>query len=165
MKKILILLSITIFSLLFCSGCGNFSPRLKQRINNGNGRINQLENLANSMKAEIGKLQTQTDIQDSQIGQMQQGLVNNQSNFENSGVQILSGNGGLLVALFAMFAITILCLHYRNVAKLQEKTANILAERIANREDPELEDLVFQAAMHTNVEENILLVMKKYQKH
>ena len=59
---------------LFMSGCGNLSPRQQQEIDNQNGRIGEIENLANSIKAEVGTLHTQNDIQDSEIGQMQQGL-------------------------------------------------------------------------------------------
>jgi hypothetical protein len=148
---------------IFISGCGNLSPRQQQDIDNQNGKIGEIENLANSMKAEVGNLKTQNDIQDSEIGQMQQGLANWQSNYENSGVQIFSGPGGIMVALIGLLVVSTIAVHYRGASKKHEKTSEILAERIINRDDPQLEDEVFQAAMFTDVEENVLKVMKKHK--
>ena len=148
-------------ALLFLPGCGNMSPRQQQEIDNQNGKIGEIENMANSMKAEIGNLKSQNEIQDSQIGQMQQGLANWQSNYENSGVQIFSGPGGLIVALVGIMAVSVLAFHYRNSSKRSEKTTEILAANIKSQNDPWLEDQVFQAAMFTDVEEDILKVMTK----
>jgi hypothetical protein len=162
MKK-LILTIIAAYCLTILPGCGNLSPRQKQEIDNQNGKIGNIENMANSMKAEIGKLQAQNDIQDSRLDRFQQGLLNMQSNNENSGIQIFSGPGGLVVACVGFLIVGIVAMHYRSLAKMHEKTANILAERIVSMNDPMLIDAVFQAAMHTNVEENILRVIKKHQ--
>lgn len=161
MHKTVLILSIILFTAL--PGCGNLSPRQEQKIDNTDGKIGNLENLANSMKAEIGKVQTQNEIQDSKIGQMQQGLANYQSNYENTGVQILSGPGGIIVSILAITSAVILILHYRRIAKIQEKTANIMAERIISFKDPHLEDSVFSAAMYTDVEENVLNLMKRHK--
>ena len=95
---------------------------------------------------------------------MQQGLVNNQSNFENSGVQILSGPGGLIVTILGLMAAVIMALHYRRVAKIQTKTADIMAQSIAERGDPVLEDNVFRACMYTETEENVLNLIKKHKR-
>lgn len=159
-----ILAIVIAVSLTFLPGCGNLSPRQDQEIDNENGRIGNLENLANSMKIELGRVQSQNEIQDSKIGQMQQGLVNNQSNFENSGVQILSGPGGLIVTLIGLIAAVIMVLHYRRVAKIQTKTADIMAQSIVERGDPILEDHIFRACMYTNTEENILNLIKKHKR-
>lgn len=148
---------------LFMSGCGNLSPRQQQEIDNQNGRIGEIENLANSIKAEVGTLHTQNDIQDSKIGQMQQGLANYQSNYENSGVQIFSGPGGITVAILSLLVIFTIAVHYRSASKKHKKTSEILADRILNKDDPQLEDEVFQAAMFTDVEEHVLKVMTKYK--
>lgn len=157
-------LALLTAALLFLPGCGNLSPRQQQEIDNQNGRIGEIENLANSMKAEVGNLKTQNEIQDSQIGQMQQGLANYQSNFENSGVQILSGPGGITVSLIGILVLSIVAMQYRKSAKQHEKTSEILAEQITSLCDPQLEDDVFKAAMFTDVEENVLKVMTKHQR-
>jgi hypothetical protein len=150
-------------SLLFLPGCGNLSPRQEQEIDNQNGKIGEIENLANSLKAEVGKLQNQAEITDSELDRLQQGLANFQSTNDNSGVQILSGPGGIIVSLLGILSVSVLAMHWRSQSKQNEKTADILAERIVSREDPELEDEVFQAAMYTDVEENVLNLIKKHR--
>lgn len=156
-------LTLVAAATLFISGCGNLSPRQQQEIDNQNGRIGEIENLANSIKAEVGTLHTQNDIQDSEIGQMQQGLANYQSNYENSGVQIFSGPGGITVALIGLLVLSTMAVHYRGTSKKHEKTSEILADRIVSKKDPQLEDEVFQAAMFTDVEENVLKVMTRHK--
>ena len=159
MKNFLIIIAIV----TGICGCGNLSPRQQQQIDNQNGKIGEIENLANSVKVELGNLKTQNDIQDSTIGQMQQGMVNMQSNYQNSGVQILSGPGGIIITILAILASSIIAMHYRSVAKVQSKTSEILAQTIASHNNPELEENVFQAAMYTDAEENILKLMKKHK--
>lgn len=157
------LLPLVAFCALFLSGCGNFSPRQQQEIDNQNGKIGEIENMANSMKAEIGNLKQQNDIQNSQLDRMQQGMVNMQSNYDNSGVQILSGPGGLMVFIVTVLSLSIVAIYYRKSAKQNEKTANMLAEKIVEMDNPYLEDSVFRAAMYTDVEENVLRMMQKHQ--
>lgn len=161
MKRLMLI--FTVVGVLFLPGCGNLSPRQEQRINNQDGKIGEIENLANSIKAEVGNVKTQNEIQDSQIGQMQQGIVNMQSSYDNSGVQILSGPGGLIIALVGLIAVTIIALHYRGVAKVQTKTSEILAQTIAAHNDETLEDKVFLAAMYTDAEGSVLKLMDKHK--
>lgn len=158
------ILALALVCTLTLSGCRNFSPRQEQEIDNENGRIDDIENMANSMKNEMGNLETQAEIQNSKLDKIQQGLANFQTNNDNSGVQILSGPGGLIISIVAILSICVITLHYRSVAKINRQTADILAERIASREDPQLEEEVFQAAMHTPAEENMLNIMKKHKK-
>jgi len=163
MNKLFLTILATL--LLALSGCGNLSPRHDQEIDNQNGRIGDIETIQNGIKNEIGKLDQRNDIQDSQIGQMQQGFANWQSN--NSGVQILSGSGGLIFAIFAItggIVMVVFVLHYRKEAAKQAKTANILAQQIVCKEDKELVNNVFLAAMNTEVEETMLRVFEKHQK-
>lgn len=160
MKLVLV---FAIIGLMILPGCGNLSPRQDQKINNQDGKIGEIENLANSMKNELGNLKTENEIQNSKIGQMQQGMVNMQSSADNSGIQILSGSGGLIFSIISVLATTILAFHYRGVANTQTKTAEILAQTIAAYQDPQLEDNVFQAAMYTVAEENVLNLMKKHK--
>lgn len=152
-----------IILVLLISGCNNLSPRQEQKINNENGKIGEIENMANSMKAEIGNLKSQNEIQNSKIGQIQQGMVNWQSKEENNGVQILSGSGGLVVSILAIIAATVIILHYRKIAIIQEKTSEILAQSIASRNDEDLNEQVFQMALYTDAEENILHIMNKHK--
>lgn len=160
MNKLFLAISATF--LLALSGCGNLSPRLGQEIDNQNGRIDNLETIQNGIKGEIGKLENKNEIQDSQIGQMQQGFAN----YQNSGVQIFSGPGGLLFATFALVGgvvMLVITLHYRREAARQEKVASILAQQIVEKNDEELIDRVFMAALHTDVEEPVLKAFLKYQ--
>ena len=155
-------LILMLLGAMILPGCGNLSPRQQQRIDNKNGKIGEIENMANSMKAEIGNLKTQNEIANSKIGQMQQGMLNMQSKNENSGIQILSGPGGLIVSILAILAGTVVALHYRGVAKVQTQAAEILAQTIASRNDAQLTDQVFQAAMYTKAEASLLKLMTKH---
>jgi len=158
-----LILALAAVTLLTLSGCGNLSPKNQPKINN-EGKIGELDNMAGSLKAEIGKLQSQAEIQNSKLDRIQQGLVNFQSNNQNSGVQILSGSGGLLIAFVAILMGSVIAFVFHREAKKQEKTANVLADRIVSKNDPELTEQIFQAAMYTDVEENILKLIQKHQK-
>ncbi len=150
-------------TLAVATGCGNLSPRFEQRLNNENGKIDEIKNNQNGMMAEIGKLQNQAEIQNSQLEKIQQGMINFQSNNENSGVQILSGNGGLIVSCIgaaALFILAMTTLYYIGQAKLMTKTAKILADQIKAKNDEELTENVFKAAMYTDVEAQILNLVK-----
>lgn len=159
MKRIILAIAAAICIGLL-PGCGNLSPRQDQKIDNQNGRIDEIKNNQNGIMGEIGTLKNQAEIQNSKLDRIQQGLANFQSNNDNSGIQILSGPGGLVVGLVGILVVGVFLLHYRGLAKKHEKTANILAEKIVALNDPALEDAVFQAAMYTDVEENVLQIMK-----
>jgi predicted PurR-regulated permease PerM len=160
--KRLILSIVLATGMLSCAGCGNLSPRLEpkldQKIDNQNGRIGQIETLQNSIKAEVGKIQSQAEITNSQLDRIQQGLINLQQNNDNHGVQIFSGTGGLLVAVVALLGML---MYFRSTAKMHEKTASILAEKMVSLKDQQLENSVFEAVLHTNVAENMLKLIKK----
>ena len=162
MKKLLLVFAV--FGLLILPGCGNLSPRQDQKINNQDGKIGEIETLSNAMKLDLMNLKTQNEMLNNKIGQMQQGMVNMQSSSDNTGVQILSGSGGLIVSIIALLVATVITLHYKGVAKVQTKTSEILAQAIAARQDDALEENVFQAASYTAAEENILKLMTKHKK-
>lgn len=161
-----ILTIIAAVTFLALSGCGNLSPRadpkLDQKIDNQNGKIGQIESIQNGMKNEIGKLQNQAEIQNSKLDRVQQGLLNVQSN--NSGIMIFSGPGGLMAGIMIFMALGAGVIYYRRHAQIQEKTADILAEKLVMLNSPEVEDAVFTAAMHTNVAENMLSLIKNKKK-
>ena len=152
-------LTLSMLSLIFFTGCGNLSPR-GPRINNQNGTIDQLKNNQNGVIADLEALKNQQEIQNSRLDRIQQGILNLQNIYENSGVQILSGPGGTILAVIGMGCLTIVVLHYRSQSKQYEKTANILAEKLVFMGDPSLEDSIFQAAMKAKCEEKTLKVIK-----
>ena len=89
------------------------------------------------------------------------GISRKKISFPN--IQILQGDGALIM-IFSLAIIGMLLWHYRDKAKKAEKVAEILAQEIASKKDPELEDKIFLAARHTNVEANVYHLMVKVQK-
>ncbi len=156
-----------ILTVLCCSliGCGNLSPRLdpKQHIDNQNGKIGQLETIQNGIKNEMLNLKQQAEIQNSKLDHVQNGLANIQNSTQYNGIQILSGPGGLFVGLLGMIILGFMVLAYRKQALTNAKTADMLAEKIVEKEDVSLEADVFKAAMYTDMETNVLNLIKKHQ--
>ena len=114
-----------IIFIIFISGCGNFNPRLQNRIANENGKIEDIRNNQNGFMLELGKLRNEAQIQNSQLKEVQQGMLNMNnalSRNENSGIQILQGDGSLML-IFALASIGMLLFHYRNKANNNEKIA------------------------------------------
>jgi hypothetical protein len=161
----LFLATLAVTFMLALPGCGNLSPRQEQEIDNQDGRIGEIENLANSNKLELGTLQSQSEITDSELDKIQQGMLNLQNTNENSGVQILSGPGGIAIAVITVCGLILLTstVHFRGEAKKYEKTADMFAQRIVSWDDPALEDEVFQAAMYTDVEDKVLDLIKRHK--
>lgn len=146
---------------LLLTGCQNFSPRQRQEIDNRDGKINgQMDNLSNSVKAELLKLQQNDEIHNSQIDKIQKGMVNLQNNYQNNGVQILSGSGGLLFSFLTIISCLALTLFYRQKMNQSDKASSILAEKILEADDPFLKEEVFKAALYTDVENKIYKLMK-----
>lgn len=137
------------------------SPEMQQRINNQDGQIEDIRNNQNGFMLELGKLRNQTDINARDIGNMQQGLIN-QSN-QNSGVQILQGEGPI-VMMFALGTIAMLLIyHYRTRAVRGEKVVELLSDQIALYDDVHLDNNVFMSALNTNVEDDVYHAMIKSQ--
>jgi hypothetical protein len=82
---------------------------------------------------------------------------------ENSGVQILQGDGPLIL-VFGLGVIGLLLYHFRNRAVQAEKAAEILASEVARMNDPGLENNVLRAVMHTDVESNVYKLLSKHKK-
>jgi hypothetical protein len=141
-----------ILTCFFLTGCGNLSPRdnlnpkLQQDINNQQGRIDRIENNQNAIHAEIERIS----------------LINRENN--NSGVQILQGDGAL-VLIFGLVTISLMLYYFYKTAENERKTSEILAEQIVRHQDNELESNVLKAAENTEVEKNICnLVQSKKAK-
>ena len=160
MKNLIIL--IAALGLLSFTGCGNLSPRndLENKIN---GNKNEIDNLQNSINMEIGKLRNQTEVNARDLRNLQQGFIN--YNRENSGIQILQGEGPLILVFAIAVVFMILWFQTRNQAKKAEKAADILAETIVMEDDIEIENAVFNAAIHCGVEKEMLKAFTKYQKY
>ena len=157
--------SIMIISLFLFTGCSKnlspFSPDIKNDINNQNGKIEDIKNNQNGVMLELIKLRNEQRIQAEKIENFQQGIFNGTN--ENFGVQILQGDGAL-VMVFALGTIAmILIYHYRTKSIKKEKAADILAQQIVNYNDESLTDGVFVSAMHTDVEKDVFELITKNQ--
>jgi hypothetical protein len=107
------------------------------------------------------KLQNKQEIMARDIGNLQTGLIN--SSNQNSGVQILQGDGGLIF-VFALGTIALLLIyHYRSKYRESDKAANLLAQQVTHYNDIELENEVFLAALNSDVEEKVYHLMVNHQ--
>ena len=155
-----------IIFIIFISGCSNFNPRLQNRIANENGKIEDIKNNQNGLMLELGKLRNEAQIQNSQLKEVQQGMLNMNnalSRNENSGIQILQGDGSLML-IFALASIGMLLFHYRNKANNNEKIANMLAVEVARFNDPNLNDNILRTSMFTSVESKMFKLLNTHVK-
>lgn len=112
-----------LYIVLLISGCQNFSPRMEPKIDNQNGKIDEISNNQNGIMAEIGKIRQETQLLNSQLKEVQNGLLNLNvavSRNENSGVQILQGDGSLLL-IYSLAVMGMLLYWYRDRAVRGEK--------------------------------------------
>jgi hypothetical protein len=150
--------TLAMIALVALTGCANLNPRNNPKIENQNGQIDEIKSNQNGVMAEIGKLKQTAEIQGSQLREIQNGLVNINaalSRNENSGVQIFQGDGSLIL-IFALGVIGMVLYWYRDQAIRHEKTAEIMAREIARINNPDLNDSVILAAMHTESEQDII---------
>jgi hypothetical protein len=150
MKKLLFVL-IALVPLVGCARIDPLSPDLRQDLNNQGGKIDDLQNNQNGFLLELGKLKSEQDIMAENIGNLQQGMINK----NNSGIQILQGDGAL-IAVFALGVIGLLLVYYYKMkSDKNEETAEILSQQIKAYGDDNLKEMVFVAAMNSNVEREI----------
>lgn len=141
------------------------NPKLQQQLDNQNGKIDEIRNNQNGVSAEIGKLRQSADLQNSQLKEVQQGMLNFNtalSRNENSGVQILQGDGPLIV-VFGLGVIGMLLYYFHGRAVKAEKTSEILMGEIVRSENPMLETNILRAALHTNSEAQVYHLLKKHK--
>lgn len=144
-------------------GCANFNPRMNPRINNKDGQIEEIKNNQNGVMAEIGKLKQESEIQNSKLDEVQNGLVNlnaSVSRNENSGVQILQGDGALIL-VFSLAVIAMILFWYRERAITGEKTLSIMSKEIARFNNPNLNENILKEAMKEKQEVYVLSLLKK----
>lgn len=145
-----------LFLVLFFSGCnnGNFSPRLKQ--NNSNGEIS---NNQNGFMLELGKIKKETEILGSKLREIQEGLINLNtavSRNENTGIQILQGDGSLIL----VFAVSVVALLFYYKNKNSQEVAKILTKKIIDTQDPNLVDSVVRELSDNKKDKEFLSVLR-----
>ena len=164
MKRIISLFLVG--CILSFSGCGNLSPRNQEKINNRDGKIDEIRSNQNGVTAEIGKLRQNAELQNSQLKEVQSGLLNLSAslshNENNGGIQILQGDGALIF-VFSLGVIGMLLFWYRDRAIKNEKIANIMGKEIARLNDPILNDNILRSAMHTEVELPVYDILIKHR--
>jgi hypothetical protein len=163
MKKIFALVATLA---LLSSGCANFNPRLNEKIDNQQGKIDEIRNNQNGISLELGKLKQSADIQNSQLKEVQQGLLNVNaavSRNENSGVQVLQGDGALIL-VFGLGVIGMLLYYFRDRAVKAEKAANVMACEVVRHNNSTLTDNILRSAMNTEIESHIYHLIMKHQK-
>lgn len=161
-----IIFGILVLAMLSVTGCARLDPRLKQNLQNQNGQIEDLRNNQNGVMTEIGKLRQQAEIQNSELDEVQAGVVNLNnalSRNQNSGIQILQGDGALIV-VFGLGVVGML-LWYRSRAVKNEKAVEILSHEIARFNDPVLNDNILKAALNSNTERHIYHLLTKHQQN
>jgi hypothetical protein len=152
------LFKIFFVSLILLSGCnnGNFSPRLKQN-NNSNEQVN---NNQNGFLLELGKIRKETEILSSKLREIQEGLVNlnaTVSRNENSGVQILQGDGALIF-IFSL-CVLVIVFYYKN--KNSQELSKVLTKKIVDLKDEELIKSVVGELSIKNKEKEFISILKK----
>lgn len=151
----------TFFIILFClslQGCSNFNPRNNQKIDNQNGKIEDIKTNQNGLMLELGKIRQQGEVTNSSLKEIQTGLLNINaaiSRNENYGVQVLQGDGSLIL-IFSMFVVGMILWHYRSMAKKAEQAVKIMAKEIVRLNDADLNDNILMSAKRFNVEKLVL---------
>lgn len=157
MKKALCLL------VLLLGGCAKLEPRFDPKIDNQNGKIDEIKNNQNGVLLELGKLKQSAEIANSQLKEVQSGLLNLNaavSKNDNSGVQILQGDGALML-IFATIVVGMLLFHYREKAKKMQQTAEIFAQELTSLNSQSAENNVLRAASFTSSEDEVFKILRK----
>jgi hypothetical protein len=149
-------------SLIVFSGCADISPRLSSPLSNS-GKIDEVKSNQNGIIAEVGKLKQGLELQNSQLKDVQQGILNLNaaiSKNENSGVQILQGDGALIM-IFSIVTIGML-LYYKNKSDNSQKVCNILAKEVASINDPILNEKILRSAVSSKKGKDVYNMLKKH---
>lgn len=134
MVRKLILTSLMILSI---AGCANISPRNRQNINNQGGETGDIQNNQQGFLLELGKMKQEVDIIGSKLKEVQEGLININaaiSKNENSGIQILQGDGSLILVFSC--AVLAFMFYYKN--RENEKLLKTLTNKIVETGDERL---------------------------
>jgi hypothetical protein len=158
MKKFIFLIA-----LIFLSGCANFNPRNNPKIENKSGKIEDIRTNQNGIMAEIGKLRQEMEVNNSKLKEIQSGLVNINSAIsrnENTGIQIIQGDGALIF-VFAIIVVGMFLFYYRDRAIKSEKTGELMAREIARFNSPKFETEILSIAAEENRAKDIYELIKQ----
>jgi predicted PurR-regulated permease PerM len=152
-----------LFILLFLTGCANFNPLNKPRIQNQNGKIEDIKNNQNGLMVELGQVRQEISAQNSKLKEIQSGLLNINaavSRNENTGIQIIQGDGALIF-IFSIVVIGMFLFYYRDRAIKSEKTNQLMAREIARFNNAKLESELIQSSAETGTSQEIYELIKK----
>lgn len=158
-----IFLTVLLATLATFMGCANVNPRNNSPIKNSNGQIEDIRNNQNGIMAEVGKLRQENGLMNSKLEDVQQGLMNLNASIsknDNSGVQILQGDGALIM-VFSLAVIGMLLFWYRDRAIKSEKAAEVMALEITKINDPMLNDSILRTAMNKKCERHVYKILNK----
>ena len=141
------------------SGCNvsPLSPSNKQRIKNS-GEIGDIKNNQNGVMAEILSLKNRLDLVARDVENLQNGFIN--SNNKNFGVQIFQGDGGLAVGLSLLVILSLIAANYKLKYDKYKKTAELFGKQIRDLKNPNIEDMIFKAALANKVEKDVYRILK-----
>ncbi|MHA1948705.1 MAG: hypothetical protein ACW99G_03065 [Candidatus Thorarchaeota archaeon] len=149
--------------LLFTTGCNisPLSPELRNDIDNQQGEIDEIKNNQNGFMLDFMKFKNEQDQHARDVENQIQGMFNS----SNSGVQILQGDGALILIFGIATMAMLFVYHYKTQAGKSQKAAEIMAQQIAIFDDGNLDNSVFLSAMDTDAEEDIYRMMVKAQSY
>ena len=152
----IILISLVILSI---SGCATVSPRNKQNINNEKGEIGDIRNNQQVFMLELGKMKQDVQMIGSKLKEVQEGLVNLNacvSRNDNTGVQILQGDG----SLFLVFSCAVLAFIFYYKNRKNEETLKTLTDKIVEINDENLTNSIVDGIVEKDQAKKILKMLK-----
>lgn len=151
--------TIAILAILIISGC-NFSPLSPSNRPNikNNGEIGDIKNNQNGLMLELMNLKNRMDVMAQEIENIQNGFINH--NNKNTGVQILQGDGGLIVGLSSIAILAMVAMSYRLKAEKYKKTAEMFGDKIKKISNPDLERDLFMGALENKLETEVFKILK-----
>lgn len=163
MKKLLFILMAVL--LVTSLGCGNLSPRNDGKMGRINNKKGKIDGLSEEMKNLQGSVNKELRVQAGKLDNLQEGMI--VSRKDNTGVQILQGDGVLVLVLaLAMLATAggLGVLYYKNRFQKAEKATQLLANEVTMHNNLELEDKIFTAARHAGLHKEVLTPIVEAQK-
>ena len=151
-----ILITLVVLSI---SGCATVSPRNKQNINNEKGEIGDIRNNQQGFMLEVGKMKQDVQMIGSKLKEVQEGLVNLNacvSRNDNTGVQILQGDG----ALFLVFSCAVLAFIFYYKNRKNEETLKTLTNKIDEINDENLTNSIIDGIVEKDQANKILKMLK-----
>ena len=167
MKKLItIVLMMFVFSTFY--GCGNLSPRNEGKIGRINNKRGKIDGLQQEMKNLQGSINNELKVNAEKLDNLQEGMIVSRKDNTNQGVQILQGDGVLVLILSLAMLTTVAgmgVLYYKSKTEKAEKATQLLSDEIAMCNNPDLEDKIFIAAKHAGLQKEMLGIIAKSQKN